>query len=371
MSSLDDLQARSRAYGLFSRLYRGGLTSNDLPVVCAIDALSPHVAAVFDADEAAADHYAVFGLDVFPFAGSYLDADGLTGGRAADAAYAFYEEAGLTVSASGESADHLSTELALLEYLTATEANALRNRTSPDPNPSEADRARARQLRFLKAHVFTWLPPFLEALSRQDDPFYRALGELTLDLVLDHCEALGKRHGARDAAASEGLDPEPTPRSKADTPRSAADDENETADDISADDLLDRERTGLGDIAAFLATPAKSGLCLSRGDIAAMSRSEELPRGFGSRAQTLTNLLRSSVEFGRVDELLERLRLRIRDARTFYTAVAAAGLSDEAASWLERLTATERIIDRLRETRRQPATAVRSSERSPVRTSTA
>lgn len=307
MMSTSHDQARSRAYGLFSRLYRHGLTAADLPIVRSVDSLAPHVPTPFNPDEAAADHYALFGLDVFPYAGAFLDAGGRLGGRAADAARRFYDEAGLGVpEASGESADYLPLELSLLESLTMAEAGDFHR----------VGDVRHLQRRFLDTHLLAWLPPFLEVLHRQRDGFYRALGELTLDLVAEHRASLG---GERIQGAREP----------------------------NGNDLLHNDATGLKDIAEFLGTPARSGLWLCRRDIGDLSRSLELPRGFGSRLQTLTNLFRSAAEFDGVGGLLDSLSRRIADSRTFYRRLADGDLPVDI--WLERLSATEHVIAVLRD----------------------
>jgi hypothetical protein len=61
--------------------------------------------------------------------------------------------------------------------------------------------------------------------------------------------------------------------------------------------LLDDEKTGLKDIAELLSKPALSGVYLTHQQIKALALSLELPKGFGSRQQTLVNLLRTAVQY--------------------------------------------------------------------------
>ncbi len=115
--------------------------------------------------------------------------------------------------------------------------------------------------------------------------------------------------------------------------------------------LLDDDKTGLREIANYLATPPWSGLYLSRADLGRLGRAERLPRGFGPRARMLANLLRSAATFDRLDPLLNQLAGMIQTWRSHYAALAEREvpiLEMVAQTWLERLDATEEIITRMR-----------------------
>ncbi len=315
----DVATARSRAYALFSRLYRAGVTPEVLPKVRALAELNDALGDTFDAEHAAADHYDLFHLNVFPYASLFLDASGRLGGAVTDDARRRLRQAGYDADTSAESADHVGHALGLLAFLSGAEADAWQ-----DHHPAEAERMHRLQCHFLDASLLWWLPAFVMAVRQQNHPFYTLLGTLTLDLVIDHRLALGP---ATDSTPTAPPLPEPPP-------------------------LLDDDKTGLREIAHYLATPPWSGLYLSRDDLGHLGRAERLPRGFGPRAQMLANLLRAAATFDRLDPLLNQVVERIQTARSHYAALAQNEvpiLETVAQAWLKRLDATEEMIARMRE----------------------
>jgi TorA maturation chaperone TorD len=317
MDAHEQALARSRAYALLARLFRDGLTADLLPAVAAVPALTDALPRAFDADEAAADHYQLLHLDVPPCAGLFLDAPPVLGGPAARAAQHHYRQAGLAPETGPESPDHLGRELAFLAFLTGAEADALE-----DGLPAEAARLQPLQRRFLGSHLLWWLPAVEQALA-QGPPFYQRLARLTRDLALDHLAALGH--------APESRPPEPAPP---DLPP-----------------LLDQPGTGLHEIAAYLTTPAWSGLYLGRTDAARLGRGLDLPRGFGGRTRMLTNLLHAAVTYDRLGPLLDDLLACVETWAAAYHALAAEApaLPAIARHWLDRLARTKALLLRLRE----------------------
>jgi TorA maturation chaperone TorD len=317
VSAAQQALARSRAYDLFGRLYRQGLTAAVVPAVRAVPGLTDAVPDPFDADAAAADHYDLFGLNVFPYASFFLDASGRLGGPVTDLVRHQLQRVDLAPQGDAESADHLGHELAYLALLVGAEADAY-----ADGARAEVQRMQHLQRQFLDGHLLWWLPPFARAVRQQKHPFYARLANLTWELVVDHRAALG-------GAAAGPLTPEP--------------------DDPPAG-LLDDEATGLKDIAAFLTMPVWSGLVLRRDDITQLGRSERLPRGFGDRTQMLTNLLRSAVEYDGLDPVLGRLAQQAGAWRAYYQSLDTdvVPLNDIAVFWQARLDATDAVIGRIR-----------------------
>jgi len=280
----------------------------------------------FDADAAAADHYDLFGLNVFPYASFFLDASGRLGGPVTDLVRHQLQRVHLAPENEVEGADHLGHELAYLALLAGAEADA-----RADDNRAEVERMQHLQRQFLDRHLLWWLPPFVRATAQHGHPFYTALAELMWELVIDHRAALG-------GSPAGALTPEP--------------------DDLP-NDLLDDESTGLKDIARFIMTPVWSGIVLSRDDVARLGRAERLPRGFGDRTQMLTNLLRSASEYDGLDAVLEQLGRQIGAWRGHYRSVAADGnpLRAVAAFWQARLDTTEAVIGRIRAAAPSPGEA--------------
>lgn len=337
MQPLDETRARSRVYGLFSHLYERGLTTDVLPVVQAIPDLASLLPDPFDEDETAADHYTLFGLEVFPYAGLFLDVEGRLGGPTADQVQRLYAQIGFQPVLDRESADHLGHELALLAFLSEAEAEAVEN-----AEPRETERVRRLQRQFMDSHLLEWLPAFICAAEQQPYPFYAALSRLTLDVVLDHRAGLHDEDAEHTGRSERGA-PAPPP------------------------DILDEAGTGLKDIAEYLATPTRSGFFLSRSDIAQLGRAERLPRGFGSRVQTLTNLLRAAAEFDRMEALLDALGKRVGVWEKFYQELHNNDLQSVRTTsqiWLERLAGTKSIIRRMRKASEKSA---RPDQPSPIR----
>lgn len=316
-SAAQQALARSRAYDLFGRLVREGLTPEVLPAVRSIPELANAASDSFDADAAAADHYDLFGMNVFPYASFFLDASGRLGGPVTDLVRHQLQRVNRAPESDAESADHLGHELAYLALLAGAEADA-----HTDGARAEVQRMQHLQQQFLDRHLLWWLPLFTRAVRQHEHPFYATLADLTWALVVDHRAVLG-------GAAAGPLTPLP--------------------DDPPAD-LLDDESTGLKDIAAFLMTPVWSGLVVRRDDITQLGRSEQLPRGFGDRTQMLTNLLRSAVEFDGLDAVLAQLGRQVDAWRGYYQSLEAdvPPLDDIAAFWQARLDATKGVIEQVR-----------------------
>ena len=293
------------------------MTTALLPATRAVSELAGTLPEPFDAEQAAADHYDLFHLNVFPYASLFLDAAGQLGGPATDAARRLFLQAGYAADTARESADHVGHALGLLAFLSGAEADAWE-----DGLADEAARMQRLQRRFFDAFLLWWLPAFAYAVRRHNHPFYTPLSDLTLDLALDHRTALGPS----EEAAEPGL-PLPDPLA-----------------------LLDEAKTGLKDIADYLTTPAWSGLYLSRADIGRLGRAEHLPRGFGARALMLANLLRAAADFDCLDPLLTQLQDLVTAWQSYYQTLAerpVPGLGVVTKVWLVRLDLTKRMIDRM------------------------
>lgn len=314
---MNDLAAaRSHAYDLCARLFLDGLGPDLLPYAQAIPALAQHVGE-YDADEAAAAHQRLFRFNVFPHESIFLDAGNMLGGRVTDGVGAFYRQVGFQSDRSDTGLDHVGVELALLAFLSGAEADA-----AEDGETAHVQRVQALQRRFLDEHLLRWLPALVLAIRQQEQPLFAALADLTLTLALEHRPALG----------ADLLTP-PSPFSLPTLPA-----------------LLDDDSTGLKEIAAYLLTPAYSGIYLSRDDIARLGRGRRLPRGFGERKQMLANLLRSAVEYEHLPDILADLSALVERWQLGGSAQMAgtATLAAIQPAWQQRLDATQALLARLR-----------------------
>ena len=315
-------EARSVAYDLFARLFLESPTHSTWSSITAVPELERSLSLTgIDSDRAASDHFHLFGLNVFPYQGMFLDTGGSLGEQQSGRVLACYQQAGFDLAPdtpagripAGESPDHIGLELAFLSFLSGAEADALQ-----DGENLHVLRIQTLQRDFLDQHVLPWLPVLVQAISQQGLPFYTELAQLSLELVSEHHTALGEGIVVRQAAFA--LPHLPS--------------------------LLENEKTGLKDIAAYLLTPAYSGFYLGRDDIARLGRRRQLPRGFGGRLQMLENLLRSAVDYDHLPQLIDDLQALMdgwQSAYQFYAETESAW-EPFAVAWLERLESTRAIL---------------------------
>ena len=263
-------------------------------------------------DELAAGHWNSFGRQVFPHAGFFLDAEAQIGGPTTQALVDSYKAIGFDWTKSDEAPDHLATQLRVLAWMCAAEAEAQMAEGWDRINKiSELQRG------FLDEQLLRWLPVFANAVRRQADPFASALVTAIEDLALSH--RAGLMSGCVGCA---GQTPEP------------------------AIDLDDAD-TGLGDIAQYLCTPAASGLVLSVNDIAGVGRALGVPRGFGERRLTMTNLMRAAARFDRFADLAAGIGALVQTSTDELRAERYADISGRNAFWRYRLEQCKQVLDDL------------------------
>lgn len=301
--------ARSRSYRVLGRLALEGLTPDLLSIVATIPQLNGVLPVILDADQAAADHYHLFRFNVFPHESIFVDPSGLLGGVIAEEVLADYHMAGFGEELSSDAADHLGQELNFLGMLTDLEASA-----EQLGSPERIQYMRNLQRDFLDRHLLVWLPPLVGAVEQQGQAFYTAFLQLILDLIQTHRSDLA-----------------PSPSVGRPLPEPPA--------------LLTQEDTGLKHIAAYLLTPAYSGIYLSRGDIGRLANRQELPRGFGSRQQLLLNLWRSAITYSQFEVVLGDLRLLIDNWLEKYDQMATEPiLRPFVVNWRDRTGNTRKLL---------------------------
>ena len=331
LASTEAATARCRAYLMLGRLFLRGVTRETLEHVRAVEPLADELASLadgeaeeIDLDEAAAAHQDVFGFNVFAFHSPCLDEPARPGGRDTERLTDFYRRAGFPVVQTAESADHVGVELNFLGFLSKMEAENV----GPD-----AQKARGFARDFLDEHLLRWMPALRHALHTHGHPFYRALADLTLETLLDHRRAL--------------QDGEPERETSDERRTTAGDGQRETGEALLAD-----PKTGLRDIAEHLLVPVDTGIYLSRASIRALSRHENLPAGFGSRDDMMSNLLRSAADYDGLETVTKALSAHVDDTRQAWRAFAdelPAVTQAIAQPWLERLDHTEQLLDEIRD----------------------
>jgi TorA maturation chaperone TorD len=275
-----------------------------------------------DLDELAAEHHACFHLDLFPYAGVFLDRTAVAG-ACSDMVCSYFERAGFRPRLDQLTADHLGVMLGFLSFVSAATGEARDDRRLI--RPAELERLTAE---FLDVCILSWLPVLVATTEPNPNgptptgprPFWPNVLRETLEFAAAHRIALRQRYP--DTPAPELPDAEP--------------------------DLLDDPRTGLRRIAEHLLTPADSGMFLTRADIARLGRARALPRGFGSRLLMFDNLLHTAVDYGELGALLQQLDalLGARD-RAMTDLGAELELVTVVVPWREALARTRERISTL------------------------
>lgn len=231
----------------------------------------------------AADHTGLLVLQLVPYASVHLGAEGMLGGEAGDRVAGFWRVLGLTPPSEP---DHLAALLGLYAALAADEHAA----------------ARAARATLLHEHLLSWLDPWLAKLAEIAPPAYAAWGRL-LTAALS-AEALATLAGD-----------EPLPAHL----RAVA-------------PLEPPERAGGQAFLDGLLAPARSGLLLTRADLARAARELGLGGRVAERRYALRNLLGQDAA-GTLGWLEgEAARAARRPAAVAGTAIAA--------HWSERAAAT-------------------------------
>lgn len=300
-----------RTYQLLSQVMLGDFTDDTLAII--------HQLPEFDAlesrpsDDWKADHYALFGMNVYAFETVLLSDDGLLGGAVTEAVARSYYEAGYQPDVS-ETADHIGNQLGLMAFLSGAEADA-----HEDDVVQAIHHMTHLQRKFLDEHLLCWLPSLVIAIHRQGDEAFSIIADIMLDLAIQHRKSLDEdpMHPAQLLI----LPPAPL--------------------------ILDNDKTGLKDIAEFLLTPVYSGIYLSRDDITRLGTQFRLPRGFGKRQQMLTNLLRTAVDYDAMDDLMGAFQ----DEVTVWSDFLHRRVPDKrfSSAWITRLDETTQFLQTIRE----------------------
>lgn len=327
MRSYEEASAHNHLYELCHKLYLAGVTADTLVIVQAVPEVAATLPTTPSLDELSAAHHELFGFNLFPYESIFLGDEKLLGTAVSDAVRAGYHQWGYQPTEQAGAVDHIAEELGLLSYLCAAEMDAF-----ADSRLTIAQRMQSAQRQFLEEHLLRWLVPFIVAVQRHDDAFFAEVATMTLALVAEHYQAL------KSDSKSDGGNPQ---------------------NDVGAStvNLLDLQlppaptlvadpKTSLHDIAAFLTTPAYSGLYLSRYIINQLGRQQRLPRGFGSREQMLTNLLRTAAQYDVVPLLVHALQSEILTWQRAYHSVDSTYplLSPFIQPWLVQIEQTHTLL---------------------------
>ena len=243
-----------------------------------------------------ADHTELFLFQLYPFASFHVGADGILGGEAADRVAGFWRALGRDVP---DEPDHLSALLGLYAGLADAEAR----------ESAGAGRILRRESRkaLLWEHLLSWLPPYLHAVGEIAHPFYRQWAQLLGAALLSEAAELGA--------------PDRLPLHLREAPS-----------------LADPRVTGGEAFLSQLTAPVRTGMLLTRADLARCAGDVGLGRRAGERRFVLKALLSSNPE-GTLD-WLSREAARWRGVHEGYRAQAEA----VSRFWTSRADAAHRLL---------------------------
>ena len=246
-----------------------------------------------------ADHTELFLFQLYPFASFHVGAEGMLGGEAADRVAGFWRALGREAP---DEPDHLTALLGLYAGVADAEAR----------ESAGAGRILRRESRkaLLWEHLLSWLPPWLHAVSEIAPLFYRRWSQLLRAALFSEAAKLGA--------------PDRLPLHLREAP------------------LLEDPRTSGGD--AFLrqlTAPVRTGMLLTRADLARCADDLGLGRRAGERRFILKALLSSSPEAAL--DWLAREAARWRGVHERYRAEAEV----VSRFWKSRADAAHRLLAEL------------------------
>ena len=247
------------------------------------------------------EHTDLFVLQLVPYAAVYLSPDGMLGGETADRIAGFWRALHLTPPPEP---DHLAALLGL--YAT------LIDHAHSDPNPARAALWQQARHALLWEHLLTWLPPYTAAAAHVAAPFYAGWARLL---------------GAALRAEAQALS----------APRASA---LHLRDRPAAPDPDEGPRPFIG---ALLAA-GRSGLLLTRADLARGARHAGLVPRMGERAFVLRTMLEQSptATLGWLAAEADRWTEQHRAAEPV--------LGDVARAWRNRAAASRAALTRAQRT---------------------
>jgi TorA maturation chaperone TorD len=123
----------------------------------------------------------VFVFQLVPFAAPYLSPDGMLGGEAADRVAGFWRALSLTPPAEP---DHLAALLGLYA--------ALMEQEQAEQEPARQRALRSARRALLWEHLLTWVPPYTQAIITLSSRFHTAWARLLGEALLHEAQSLGR-----------------------------------------------------------------------------------------------------------------------------------------------------------------------------------
>jgi hypothetical protein len=247
-----------------------------------------------------AEYTEVFALQLYPYASVYLGAEGMLGGDARDRVAGFWRALHRAPPAEP---DHLTALLGLYA--------ALGEHEHGEPDPARRLMVRLSREALLWEHLASWLFPYLDKLRDVAPPFYRSWGALLAETLTAEIEGAGPP-GALPLHLR------------------------------LAPPLPDPRVDGAEAFTSGLLSPARSGMVLTRADLARAARGLGLGLRMGERRFILAALL-SQDPGGTLEWLAGEAWAWVARNEAHHTVAGHV-----AGFWAARAAATAVLLDAVR-----------------------
>jgi TorA maturation chaperone TorD len=245
----------------------------------------------------AAEHTDLFGFQLYPYASVYLGAEGMLGGDARDRVAGFWSAIGELPPAEP---DHVTVLLAQLAAIHEREGEV-------GDEPGRRILRHARQA-FFREHIASWIFAYLARVQEVAPPFYRGWADAV--------------HAALVAEAGAFGAPSDLPSHLRDAPA-----------------LTDADVASPARLAAWLLAPVRSGVVLTRGDLAGIAGELGVGARMGERRATLEQLFAADAAGTRA-RLAREARRQAERYRADTPAIGAV-----AGFWAARAEAAADALD--------------------------
>jgi hypothetical protein len=334
-----------RALRILGHFWLHELGPDDLPLISALPELAGALptGGSLDLTDLAAEYQRLFGFNLPPYESVFVDPAAMLSSPATGRVHVLYRQAGWSPPANARTgaADHLGLELlALADWLESGHTHL------------------ARQLH--ARHLALWAPAFALALRHlAPHPLYLALGDLTLDLLLETMPP-NPIPGDVDPFPAHLRVPPPSAYATDDRRRAAADEGSESIwsvvgrrSSVASPRTEQDEETPLGlrDVLRRILTPCEAGVFLTRHAIAGIGQALDLPGVVGERTRMLESLFHLAGQYEVVPALFEQLMRLLEEAGSAYGAWADEypAWTPYAVAWRRRVTVTQAALQQLSE----------------------
>lgn len=249
-------------------------------------------------DDIASEHYATFGMTVFPFGHFYTSEGRNFAGENDHFLIQMYHKNNFDYESIsfGMGATHLGTMLHFVQF-------------TKDKNLAHLERD------FIANYLLSWIRPFTIAVNEIDSIFSTIVYEIEYDLLNEWQGLNGAEH----------VDEIRFQLPKFDIHK----------------DLLENEKTSLKDIGDYLITPANVGFFLSKPTLISFAQKLNIPIGFGDRSLIIGDIMREASNYEVLNEFSNMLLTYCDYLQSAHNRFPIEPITQ---AWTYRISETKRLI---------------------------